>query len=580
MAVLRISGQPELPLLTDRVALGRAPGCDVVIDAPSVAEHHATLVRTEFGWLIIDETDRAGVEVEGQPVHNHFLRSAQTFTLGGVAIDFDPDAGRAETSAPTIPGEGAPSSTPTVPGQSTTQTGATVVPGQTLVPDRSPRRFEPPPRRQTLLMGTPPGPATAGAPIPPPPPAADYDESSSSSEMIAADDDDGSSETLPGELDQGPTQTLSGGLDQGSAQTQAGALDPGSSDTLLAPSQRPPAPPPPAAVEPDVEPGAEPGVDRGAPTYIDANETPAPPPPASLEPEMHARPSSRYLLGDERAVGGGPVRLGTSQSGVYRLGEADPVPSADKPPVRFELGDAARRPPSVYELGVDNVVIPDDREFSVSGAAPPVRRRPDSGFSLGDTAPAPGRRSPRDDAYAMGGLPFAKTDPTGAGSSPSVYTMGDAVPQARVDEPSGPARLEPYALGPGPSRPAAELEPRVSTPRSSPSVYSLGPEAAPAVRPSSPSAYTLGSPGPPAAHAIGPTGPARPDDRGAPSPAESWSWVDADPRRRGTRASTGRGRGLVAVGFAFVLLGGILVGLSFLLGLRANQILGLIGGGG
>ncbi len=569
MAVLRIRGQRQLPLLTDRVALGRAPGCDVVIDSPTVAEHHATLVRTEFGWLIIDETDRAGVTVEGQAVHNHFLRKAQTFTLGDVEIGFDPDVGVQDSSAPTIPGNDAPSSTPTIPGPSSAQTGATIVPGQTLVP-RSARRFEPPPRRATLLMGSPPDPtAGAGAPIPPPPPSAAYSEpSSESSETIPPDDDDdddGSTETLPGAFTQASTETLPGVLDQGSTETLPGELDPGSSETLLAST-----PPPSVAAA---------AVQRPAPARTDPSRTPAPPPPASLEPEAHVRPSSRYLLGDERAVGAGPVRLGTSQSGVYTLGDVTAVPTGDRPPARFEMGDAARRPPSVYELGADNVATPDEREFSVSGGAPPARSRGD-GVALGDTAPAPGRGAARDDGYSMGGgLGLAKTDPRGAGSSPSVYTMGEPAPPARGASPSDRAELEPYALGPGPARGPAGLDARAPAPRSSASVYSLGAAAGSPVRPSSPSAYTLGSPGPPAAATTGP-GPARPHDGPAPAPGESWSWVNADPRRAGRRSTVPRGRGLIAVGFAFILLGGILVGLSFLLGLRANQILGLIGGGG
>jgi pSer/pThr/pTyr-binding forkhead associated (FHA) protein len=458
VTVLRISGEPPVLLQTERVTIGRGPGNDVVLDDTTVADHHATLVRTEHGWLILDETKGDGVHIAGRAVSNHFLRPGEAFTLGDVVVLFDPPAA-AETvpsSTPTVRGDSTASSTATLPAGGPARSGETII-------SRSRPTFTPPSLQPaaTPLRTVPSG----VSPLPPPPEHAALDPSPSPSPAVsgrtvtAADDD------LDSSVGTAPTQYAT--------------------------------------------PISE---------------------PARLEPEPFVRPSSKYLLGEEPAVGGGPVELTANRSGAaYSLGDANTLPGGAESGERFELGPDRGRPPSIYELGGDAAGVDGQREFSMSGE--------------------PSGRGP---------------EPV-RGSSASVYSMG-----ADIGPRSPAPRME---LGPAPS---------------SRSVYSLGGDETGRGGPgaSSPSVYSLdagdrgGGGGRDGARPLVPMQPVGNGGRGpTPSPAESWSWA-ADPRSSPrTRTLPARGRGLVAVGFALLVLGGVLIGAAFILGLTGRQALQLLGGG-
>src|SRR5262249_50513139 len=56
------------PLAKDRVAIGRNPDCDIVLQQPSVARYHAQLVRDGSRYLIEDLQSPNGTYVNGQVI--------------------------------------------------------------------------------------------------------------------------------------------------------------------------------------------------------------------------------------------------------------------------------------------------------------------------------------------------------------------------------------------------------------------------------------------------------------------------------------------------------------------------------
>lgn len=130
MALLRSPNGQETSLSEDRTTLGRGAACDVVLDSPGVAPHHAAILRTDRGWLLVDESGGHGLRVNGRVVTNHFLRDGETIALGGSSLSFsDRGATLVGTPRPAMPAESAPlvvqaatgsratpSSTPTQPG--------------------------------------------------------------------------------------------------------------------------------------------------------------------------------------------------------------------------------------------------------------------------------------------------------------------------------------------------------------------------------------------------------------------------------------------------------------------------------
>lgn len=63
--VLEIDGR-RLPMGEPRIVVGRDPGCDVVVDDPSVSTHHARFERSAEGrWILIDDDSTNGTLVGG-----------------------------------------------------------------------------------------------------------------------------------------------------------------------------------------------------------------------------------------------------------------------------------------------------------------------------------------------------------------------------------------------------------------------------------------------------------------------------------------------------------------------------------
>src|SRR5215207_499977 len=89
-----LSGKPALiplfgglqkkPRLLDRdvFSVGRARGCDIILEAPDVSTLHCMLYRTPEGVRVRDCGSRTGTRLNGAPVRNQLLADEDVLHIG------------------------------------------------------------------------------------------------------------------------------------------------------------------------------------------------------------------------------------------------------------------------------------------------------------------------------------------------------------------------------------------------------------------------------------------------------------------------------------------------------------------
>lgn len=81
----------QLPLTHWENILGRAKGCDIVVDFPTVSRTHAVLTRYDDGsWSVMDIGSRGAVTLNGEPVQMAAVNYGDTISLGGVDMVLAP----------------------------------------------------------------------------------------------------------------------------------------------------------------------------------------------------------------------------------------------------------------------------------------------------------------------------------------------------------------------------------------------------------------------------------------------------------------------------------------------------------
>lgn len=75
------------------VLIGRGKLCDVRIASPSVSRHHALIVSSPAGAILVDLESTNGTFVDGRQVKEHALQSSGVITMGDCSIDFVGDDG-------------------------------------------------------------------------------------------------------------------------------------------------------------------------------------------------------------------------------------------------------------------------------------------------------------------------------------------------------------------------------------------------------------------------------------------------------------------------------------------------------
>jgi hypothetical protein len=89
LRVLPLVKAPGNPY-SDRISVGRARNCDVVLRNPSVSKLHAHMRREPNGsWVLIDVNSHNGTSIDGQRVHPSQpvpLRIGEQVTFGGMVV--------------------------------------------------------------------------------------------------------------------------------------------------------------------------------------------------------------------------------------------------------------------------------------------------------------------------------------------------------------------------------------------------------------------------------------------------------------------------------------------------------------
>lgn len=82
------------------LTLGRAAGCDLRIDEPSLSAEHARLTSSGQGWRIVNLLSTNGIFVNDKKVFAHELRHGDVVRLGRITLRYDDPADqRAQAAA-------------------------------------------------------------------------------------------------------------------------------------------------------------------------------------------------------------------------------------------------------------------------------------------------------------------------------------------------------------------------------------------------------------------------------------------------------------------------------------------------
>ena len=99
-AVLKVlASGATFELSREQLYIGRDPGNDVMVQDIGVSGYHARVLRTERGYLLIEERTSTGIWFEGRKVTSLFLEDGTCFRLGGTGFAFELRTGSARWPA-------------------------------------------------------------------------------------------------------------------------------------------------------------------------------------------------------------------------------------------------------------------------------------------------------------------------------------------------------------------------------------------------------------------------------------------------------------------------------------------------
>jgi hypothetical protein len=87
VVTLSVNGR-EMPVLAERMVLGRSRECDVRIEDANVSRRHAELRREEDDYWIVDLGSTNGTELNGKRVQRARLSDGDRITLGSTEVRF------------------------------------------------------------------------------------------------------------------------------------------------------------------------------------------------------------------------------------------------------------------------------------------------------------------------------------------------------------------------------------------------------------------------------------------------------------------------------------------------------------
>jgi len=77
-----VGGGDVIPLLRERLTLGRRESCDICLRFPNISGHHCELYSAEGVWHVRDTGSTNGTKVNGQRVQDRALRPGDEITIG------------------------------------------------------------------------------------------------------------------------------------------------------------------------------------------------------------------------------------------------------------------------------------------------------------------------------------------------------------------------------------------------------------------------------------------------------------------------------------------------------------------
>jgi len=95
--------EQSIPLKKMETLIGRSNDADVAIGNRTVLRHHAKVVRTAGGHLLIDLHSWFGTLVNGNPINYHWLRNGDRIEVGkdhAITLFFSETLGRRKSTDP------------------------------------------------------------------------------------------------------------------------------------------------------------------------------------------------------------------------------------------------------------------------------------------------------------------------------------------------------------------------------------------------------------------------------------------------------------------------------------------------
>jgi len=91
-----VGGGDSIPLIRDRLVIGRRESCDIPLRLPNVSGLHCELSFRKGFWWIRDLGSTNGVKVNGSRVLEKLLHPADTITIAkrNFTIDYQPPVGQ------------------------------------------------------------------------------------------------------------------------------------------------------------------------------------------------------------------------------------------------------------------------------------------------------------------------------------------------------------------------------------------------------------------------------------------------------------------------------------------------------
>lgn len=78
----------EVSLAKERLAIGRGPGNDLVLDNLAVSAEHAVIVTSDNDSFLEDLNSTNGTQVNGQPIKKHFLQDDDVIEIAQYRIRY------------------------------------------------------------------------------------------------------------------------------------------------------------------------------------------------------------------------------------------------------------------------------------------------------------------------------------------------------------------------------------------------------------------------------------------------------------------------------------------------------------